>query len=194
MPGCSSAPATLACACNLSGFCKSASSPRWGSCREGTVLGDSAGEPLSELSQALFQHLPVLLLGAMSTNCRSLTNWVPQHFVPPAQHPSQGWLRPWPLPLHGTAVHKQLHRVSPAGCTALINDPVPESKDRTANVQLSRLRGGQQTAQPCFGNLTVLISSLPPILCLPVSSPVTHTAAQGAPRVSKSIKPALQRG
>lgn len=122
--------------------------------------GDSAREPLSQLSQALFQCLCALLQGEdMSTHCRSPHKLgLPSTAAPlpsPAQHPGQSQLLPWLLPLCGTAAHKQLHRVGPVGCTALINDLIPEGGDGAANVRLPRLRGGQQMAQPRSGHLTV---------------------------------------
>lgn len=131
--------ATLACACNLPGFCKSSGSPQWGSCRECTVLGgfslvasvpaESGLIPASPCPAAgsYVYNMSMSLAGASQTGSP-----LPSTSAPWPPQPSQGWLRPWPLPLRGTAVHEQLHCVSPAGCTALINDPIPESRDGTA--------------------------------------------------------------
>lgn len=105
-PGRGSAPATLACARDLMGFCKrwlGTASPRQARelQRRRRVQGDSAREPLSQLSQALFQRLRALLRGGeyIYRLPESPQSGFPQRccpfVVPPqARHPGQSRLLP----------------------------------------------------------------------------------------------------
>lgn len=164
--------------------------------------GHSAGEPLSQLSQPLFQHLRALLqgvcVGDMSTNYRSPRSLglpstaaplLPQPSIPTKAGSRRGCF-PGAAGCAQTAASRRpggLRRPekwphSPEWgrsrrCTA------PRTEGRAAEGP-AMLRGPHCASHLC----------LPPTSPLPVSSLATCTAVRVVPRVFKSVTPALQKG